>query len=487
MYTLLIVDDEEIEREGMAQLILWEKYGYRLAGTAKNGAEGLEKIGQLHPDIAIVDIKMPVMNGIEMIRQGQAAYPDTAYVVLSGYGDYEYTSQAMELGVRHYILKPCDDAKIMPVLDRAVQELEARRGAQAQNQKNEREARLLKPIARQQMFRDLLLGRAQKGAGARALVEELGGAGRQVMLLDFRLRGGFDALERYVVGNMLGDLLPDGALLMTAGVDKDVLALAGAAADHDADGAVARLKKEFKRFEQVPMLSAASRVGTLDELPLLFRQVQELLGLNMDTDAGGLLRPGHTAFLPETVGEIFNFDAMRQAGDYEALVAELALDFLKMEAKNFDGRQRQQLCALAWKLLFADKPAPSPTLAGWAGALTAAWGLPHPDERSREIYLAIYENVGDPDFSLQRIAQERLYVSEDHLRRVFSQLTGKRFSVYLEQCRIRLACRLLEYQPDMKISRLAELVGYPLDGQYFSKVFRKLCGVTPTEYRNKLK
>ena len=56
---------------------------------------------------------MPGMNGIEMIRQGQASYPDTAYVVLSGYGDYEYTSQAMELGVRHYILKPCDDAKII--------------------------------------------------------------------------------------------------------------------------------------------------------------------------------------------------------------------------------------------------------------------------------------------------------------------------------------------------------------------------------------
>lgn len=112
---------------------------------------------------------MPGMNGIEMIRQGQASYPDTAYVVLSGYGDYEYTSQAMELGVRHYILKPCDDAKIM------------------------------------------LLGRAQPGAGGRALVEELGGSQRQVMLLDFRLRSGFDALERYVVGNMLSDLLPDGA------------------------------------------------------------------------------------------------------------------------------------------------------------------------------------------------------------------------------------------------------------------------------------
>ena len=63
-------------------------------------------------------------------------------------------------------------------------------------------------------------------------------------------------------------------------------------------------------------------------------------------------------------------------------------------------------------------------------------------------------------------------------------MTGNRFSAYLEHCRITQARRLLEFQPDMKISRLAELVGYPLDGQYFSKVFRKICGVTPTEYRN---
>ena len=86
---------------------------------------------------------------------------------------------------------------------------------------------------------------------------------------------------------------------------------------------------------------------------------------------------------------------------------------------------------------------------------------------------------------MQTIAQQRLFMSEDHLRRIFSQMTGERFSAYLEHARITQAQRLLEFQPDMKISRLAELVGYPLDGQYFSKVFRKLCGVTPTEYRNK--
>lgn len=191
------------------------------------------------------------------------------------------------------------------------------------------------------------------------------------------------------------------------------------------------------------------------------------------------------AALPETVNEIFDFRRLRQAGSYEELLQELALSFAKMEVRNYRPQQRQQLCELAWKLLFEGKAAPEDSLAGWADALTAAWNLPQPDARCREIFLAIYENLSEPEFSLQTIAQERLFMSEDHLRRIFSLMTGTRFSGYLEHCRITQAQRLLEYQPGMKISRLAELVGYPLDGQYFSKVFRKICGVTPTEYRNK--
>ena len=61
MHTLLIVDDEEIEREGMAQFIPWDIYEMKVVGTARNGAEDLEKIAEYKPDLAIVDIKMPVM------------------------------------------------------------------------------------------------------------------------------------------------------------------------------------------------------------------------------------------------------------------------------------------------------------------------------------------------------------------------------------------------------------------------------------------
>lgn len=485
LYTLLIVDDEEIEREGMAQFIPWDSYEMKVVSTARNGAEGLEKIAKYRPDLAIVDIKMPVMNGIEMIRQAREQYPDMTFVVLSGYGDYEFTSQAMELGVRHYILKPCDESKMIPVLNKAFAELEETRERNAHSEKMETEARLLKPYAREQLFRDLLLGKAQASSGARQLLSGLGGEQRSVLLLDFRLKCGFDSLERYVVGNMLGDLLPDGTLLMTTGINRDVLVLTDAMAEPSVETAVQVLKKEFKRFETLPMLSSASRTGTLAELSVLFRQVQELLQLNPDENETALLRPSQNAALPETVNEIFDIRALRQAGSYEELLRELALAFARMEAKNYRPRQRQQLCELAWKLLFEDKAAPEDSLPAWADALTSAWSLPQPDARSREIFLAIYENLSDPDFSLQTIAQQRLFMSEDHLRRIFSQMTGERFLAYLEHARITQAQRLLEFQPDMKISRLAELVGYPLDGQYFSKVFRKLCGVTPTEYRNK--
>ena len=485
LYTLLIVDDEEIEREGMAQFIPWDSYEMKVVSTARNGAEGLEKIAKYRPDLAIVDIKMPVMNGIEMIRKAKEQYPDMTFVVLSGYGDYEFTSQAMELGVRHYILKPCDESKMIPVLNKAIAELDEARAQNAHSAKLENEARLLKPYAREQLFRDLLLGKAQASSGARQLLSGLGGEQRTVLLLDFRLKCGFDSLERYVVGNMLGDLLPDGTLLMTTGINRDVLVLTDAMAEPSVETAVHVLKKEFKRFETLPMLSSASRTGTLAELSVLFQQVQELLQLNPDENETALLRPSQNAALPETVNEIFDIRALRQAGSYEELLRELALAFARMEAKNYRPRQRQQLCELAWKLLFEDKAAPEDSLPAWADALTAAWSLPQPDARSREIFLAIYENLSDPDFSLQTIAQQRLFMSEDHLRRIFSQMTGERFSAYLERARITQAQRLLEFQPDMKISRLAELVGYPLDGQYFSKVFRKLCGVTPTEYRNK--
>ena len=127
MYKLLIVDDEDFEREGMAQMIDWKQYDIEMAGTAWNGVEALQKIEALRPDMILTDIKMPVMNGIELIRKVREKYPEIEFAVLSGFGEYEFTSQAMEQGVRHYILKPCDEDRIVAAIEKVKKEIDKKR------------------------------------------------------------------------------------------------------------------------------------------------------------------------------------------------------------------------------------------------------------------------------------------------------------------------------------------------------------------------
>lgn len=76
MIKVILVDDEDIERDAMAEIIPWEKLDMELVDTAWNGIEGLEKIRMHVPDIVITDIKMPVMDGIQLIRNTKELYPD---------------------------------------------------------------------------------------------------------------------------------------------------------------------------------------------------------------------------------------------------------------------------------------------------------------------------------------------------------------------------------------------------------------------------
>ena len=157
MYKLMIVDDEQIEREGMAQFIPWGKYEIELSGTAWNGLDAYEQIQVKQPDIVLTDMKMPVMNGIELIKRLSENFPDIRIIVLSGYGEYEYTSQAMEYGIRHYILKPCDEEKIVSVLEEVKHEIEEQKKKSQQEKELYTIHRQVLPHAKEEIFRRLLL------------------------------------------------------------------------------------------------------------------------------------------------------------------------------------------------------------------------------------------------------------------------------------------------------------------------------------------
>lgn len=105
MIKVLIVDDERIIRFGITSMVRWSELGIELVGEASNGAEGLELFKETMPDIVITDIRMSVMDGLEMMTRIKQIKPDVKFVILSGYSDFSYAQEAIHLGVSDYLLK----------------------------------------------------------------------------------------------------------------------------------------------------------------------------------------------------------------------------------------------------------------------------------------------------------------------------------------------------------------------------------------------
>jgi two-component system response regulator YesN len=124
MFKVLIVDDEPLFREYLRTIMNWETYGFVLCGEAKNGLEALQTADETLPDLALVDVNMPLMDGLELSKQLKAKYPDMSIVMVTGYGEFEYARNALKIGVEDYILKPFDPDELFLTLVRVKSHLQ---------------------------------------------------------------------------------------------------------------------------------------------------------------------------------------------------------------------------------------------------------------------------------------------------------------------------------------------------------------------------
>ena len=118
VYQVLIVDDEEIVCRGLARFVKWEKYGFQVAGTAASGEEALSILGKKPIDLIFMDIRMPQMTGLELLKLVKEQYPQTKCVILSGYSDFSYAQEAIRNGASDYLTKPVVLKDIETLLER---------------------------------------------------------------------------------------------------------------------------------------------------------------------------------------------------------------------------------------------------------------------------------------------------------------------------------------------------------------------------------
>lgn len=121
MYNILLVEDDPAMRFLYSKMKVWSECGFKIAREVSNGKDALEVLGREKFDLIVTDIRMPFVDGIELLREIKKRGIDVCVIFVSSYDEFEYARQGLILGAFDYILKPVDEKKLEAVLERTAQ------------------------------------------------------------------------------------------------------------------------------------------------------------------------------------------------------------------------------------------------------------------------------------------------------------------------------------------------------------------------------
>lgn len=136
MYKALIIDDEKPVQIAVCKLGRWHSYNIETPAIASNGKEGLYAMRELHPDIVFVDMQMPVINGIEFLKSACKEFPNSKYIIISGFDDFYYAQNAIRSGAIDYLLKPIDEDDLNASIEKAILQINPKADFSALNQED---------------------------------------------------------------------------------------------------------------------------------------------------------------------------------------------------------------------------------------------------------------------------------------------------------------------------------------------------------------
>ncbi len=201
MFRVLLVDDEELVRVSIGFSVRGAMDNVGVVGEAANGLEGLKLIRESRPDIVITDIRMPKLDGLEMIRMIREENLDVEVVVLSGYADFEYARQAMKYGVTDYLLKPVETESLRETLGVCIERIAKRRNLVQEEKLSKRVIAYIDGHYQEDIFLDKLaeeFGSSSKYLSS--LIKNETGKKFSVYLTELRIRRAEDLLLHTELG-----------------------------------------------------------------------------------------------------------------------------------------------------------------------------------------------------------------------------------------------------------------------------------------------
>jgi two-component system, response regulator YesN len=534
LYKLIIVDDESEIRNGLLEIIDWEKEGFVVVGEAENGLDALQMAESMPIDLVITDIRMPFLDGLQMAKEIRKLQPMVSFIVLSGYDDFEYTRQAIQIKISDYVLKPVSSDELIPIL-RSVKNSMDERFAQ------HRDVRLLQerfsaslPILRDTLLTALMQGRIDPKEALQSAAQydlDLCSSGYIVASMricstknsDSELAARPDLL-RIAVINILNEMLQEQVNCRIFQYDSFISALF-MVDDFDEKrygeiiGLLDTARLTVARYLDCPLAIGISKLcNHLDTLSQAASQAQSAMDFSTlfgdhtvltitdvemekagqkaigKPDARPLINAIKIGDIADTKRQIRNLLhttclVMATISEYQVSLSEVYMAIVNTANEmgfNWVACTGGKLWSLEAVLLCKEVGETEAILSAMCKQLVEGIASNHVENGKRisqEAIAYLKEHFAEQSMNLERICGH-LHISTAYFSTVFKKETKKTFHKYLTELRMDRAMTLL-LKNDLKTAQIAEMVGMG-EASYFSYSFKKHFGVSPSMARKNI-
>lgn len=528
MYKILIVDDEKWIRKGIAAKLEDSGLTFSWIREASDGEDAWECIRTEEPDIIITDIKMPNLDGLQLIKSMRELYPDIHFIIISGYAEFEYAEQAVNMGVCGYILKPISDENLIKVMHGAIKKLQQKREVKEiiglkENLQKDNEALL------HERFLNQMLNTNSSKEDEDTVIAKLFGDKQNefcalVMLhidssnyIKSNFRYQDLELIKFSIKNILSELFKDAIIINNQGDLNQIYALLF----HPRKERLSELSSQFamdaytkvSKYLNISLTVAVSGIAQ-NVTYELSKQVKAAFDLRLIYGSNKIYRYDNISLsqkfdLPEH--KLILLRKCMESYDCSNILALLNDLFSYENLKSYSGVYcRYMFSEIINILLKVCTNSGIDVEASIDSDLLTGKVLDN-FESSAEVVSYLYTSIVDAlkvepvssfdckniinkaidfinhnyymDLNIKELARKFAFNS-NYFTTVFKQLTGQTFTKYLTDIRIKKACELLR-STELGMSEIAESIGYT-DVQYFYRVFKKVTGKTTAEFRQSI-
>lgn len=528
MLKLMIVDDESLFREALRKTIDWRELGYEVICEAENGIDALEKIAQFRPHVVLADINMPFMDGIELAAEVKQNGLDICFIIITGYEEFAYARQAIEVGVENYLLKPVDERELMKLLAAVKKRIDG------QLDDLKKQIKVYKPLLKEMLLGSLLQGtRLFASEEWRQLKESLAidpdDRPYQVIAIEIDGRKEWSQEDKrlwaFAVSNIMRDLLEADCVFEICSDHQHVCAVIhikepDAGWPVDLVQVCGKIRGAVLKYLKLDLTIGISNTHQgFEFLPSSYEDALYAIGNRHMFGDNKVIRYGDIIVSNETALRIYSIEQrqrllmaarLKDAGEVEGVLEEVFGEIRKANASIELAKNKCLELVSTYieyvegtgneiRRVFGDDESLSrelkekKSLEEWeswiksiyrkalrADLIHAGQGMSKTVEQAKKY---IDQNLGRFDLKIDDIARH-VYIGYGRLCELFKKETGVTINTYITEARIQRAKKLID-EGHHNVSAVSALVGYA-DANYFGKCFKKKYRLAPAKYIDNL-